>query len=447
MTNENAQRPETIVAVAPHSIAAALEIRPGDVLRSVNGRPVRDVLDVQFYAADLELELVIWRDGQSVRLHTLRDDRPLGLDFAAPVFDGMRLCRNHCEFCFVTQMPPRRLGLRSSLYLRDDDYRYSVLYGSFITLTNLTADDWQRIREQRLGPLYISVHATEPALRQQLLGRPDIPTILPQIDQLAAWGIEMHTQLVLTPGLNDGEHLERSVADLAARYPAVQSIGVVPVGLTRYHRGDCRPYTAAQAREVIAQIEPRQQRYREQHGSSLVYLADEWYLLTDAPIPPETAYDGYPQIENGIGLTRQFLQDCAALRLPRDRLPGCTLACGALIAPLLQQEAQRISEQIGVQFEVVTVINQLFGETVTVSGLLGGEDVAAALQDRPLNEVICLPHAMFDAAGERTLDDWTRPDFERLWRRPVILAERMSQILSQLAHLHSPRKRGLKRSS
>lgn len=424
-----------IASVAPGSVADMLELLPGDELISINGHILRDVLDVQFYAADEELALVVQRGDQTLVYAIERGyDIPLGLDFVSPTFDGLRRCDNRCEFCFVAQMPPRSDGLRRSLYIRDDDYRYSVLYGSFITLTNLTSEDWQRFKEQRLSPLYISVHATEPDLRNRLLGRQNLPDILQQIDRLAAWGIEMHTQVVLVPGRNDGTHLARTVADLAARYPAVQSIGIVPVGLTRYHRENCQIYTPAQAQAIIRQIEPVQAAYREQFGVSLVYLADEWYLLARVSVPDDEQYDDYAQIENGIGLTRQFLDDYDELEIhDSDRsFATCTLACGTLIAPLMEGIAQDLSASRGVHLDVMPVPNRLFGETVTVSGLLGGEDAIAALQEHDLGEVVCLPRAMFDDAGERTLDDLTPQDFALRLNRPVIVAGLMSQVIDKL---------------
>lgn len=432
-----------VAAVEGGSLAERLGIRPGDVLVSLNGHPLRDVLDVHFYAADERLRLVVRREGQEMSLQADRDyDTPLGLDFTSPVFDGMRLCDNRCEFCFVAQMPPRGRGLRRSLYLRDDDYRYSVLYGSFITLTNLSEEDWQRFEEQRLAPLYISVHATEPALRRQVFGREDIPDILGQVDRLAALGVAMHAQVVLVPGLNDGSHLQRTVADLADRYPAVQSIGIVPVGLTRYHRGDCRTYAPGEARTAIDQVRPLQKSYRDQHGVLLVYLADEWYLLAGTALPPEEDYDGYPQVENGIGLVRQFLEDSARVHVSRftPPIPHLTLACGISIAPVIVEETKKLSEKTGVRFEVVPVVNRLFGESVTVSGLLGGEDVIAALQKLDLG-LVCLPRAMFDEAGERTLDDLTVQDFVERLGRPVIVAGRMSEVYDRLTGLGGANKK------
>jgi putative radical SAM enzyme (TIGR03279 family) len=421
-----------VASVMAGSMGEALGIQPGDVLLSINGHPLRDVLDVQFHAADEELELVVRRGDREHLFQAERDyDLPLGLDFTSPTFDGLRRCHNRCAFCFVAQMPP---GLRRSLYVRDDDYRYSVLYGNFITLTNLTDDDWERLAMQRLSPLYVSVQATEPDLRRRLLRRADVPDVLDQIDRLGDLGIEVHTQIVLIPGQNDGPHLSHSVADLAIRYPTVRSIGIVPVGLTRYHQGDCRSYTPGEARAVIAQIEPLQATYRARHGVSLVYLADEWYLLAGIDVPADEVYDDYAQIENGIGLVRQFLEDSEGLRRRRSKLRAgsCTLVCGTLIAPVMRQAARTLAEAGGVR---VTVVNRLFGGMVTVSGLLGGEDVIAALEGCALGDVVCLPRAMLDDAGERTLDDLTVDDMSGRLHRPVIVADQMSELWDALAEL------------
>jgi putative radical SAM enzyme (TIGR03279 family) len=426
----------TISSVAPGSVAAAIGLRPGDVLLEINGHPLRDVLDVQFYAADEALELVVRRADREIVYEVERDyGQPLGLDFAAPTFDGMRRCRNRCEFCFVQQMPP---GYRRSLYVKDDDYRYSVLYGSYVTLTNLTEEDWARLEEQRLSPLYVSVHATDLDLRRELLGREDVPDILAQIDRLADLGITVHAQIVLVPGLNDGQQLVQTVSELAQRYPAVQSIGVVPVGLTRYHHGRCERYTPAGAHAILDLLEPMQRACRQQHDRTLVYLADEWYMLTGRPVPPDEAYDDYPQLENGIGLVRQFLDDYAALDVRAGRHPvgRYTLACGTLIAPVLRSVAAGLREQSGIELEVVPVVNHSLGETVTVSGLLTGADVLVALEGREMGEVVFVPQAMFttyasdgqDDGTLRTLDDQRPADLAGVLGRPVVVASYMSEV-------------------
>jgi putative radical SAM enzyme (TIGR03279 family) len=440
-----------VETVEPNSLADLLGLCPGDVLLEINGHPLRDVLDVQFYAADESLELRVRRGKDEILLHGQRQyGVPLGLGFTAPTFDGIRRCKNACEFCFVTQMPPRHAAnrssmrggapsLRRSLYIRDDDYRYSVLYGSFITLTGLTSQDWQRFEEQRLSPLYVSVHATEDDLRQSLLGRTGLAPILAQIDRLLNLGIEVHAQLVLVPGINDGDHLDRSIRDLAARYPGVLSIGVVPVGLTRYHRGTCRLYTAREARDIIEQVSPYQREFNARHGVSLVYLADEWYLLAGIDLPPDEHYDDYAQIENGIGLVRQFLEDSFRLQAKGLKLqvPGCTWVCGTLIAPVMRQVAGGLAVKSGCRIEVVPVVNRLFGETVTVSGLLCGEDVLAALGERDgRGEIVFLPRAMFsqpDGSGELlTLDDLSVRDMEERLGCPVALAEVSSEVWERI---------------
>lgn len=438
-----------VAAVEPGSTAHALGVKPGDVLIEVNGHAVRDVLDVQFYAAEDELELLVRRDEEDLRLRSARRyDVGLGLDFTAPTFDGLRRCQNQCDFCFVGQMPP---GLRPSLYVRDDDYRYSVLYGSFVTLTHLTVEDWERLAEQRLSPLYVSVHATDLGVRRKLLGRVDSPDILTQLDRLAGLGIDVHAQVVLVPSANDGPHLERTLDDLGARYPAIRSIGIVPVGLTRYHRHDCRRHSVEEAALVIEQVAPRQAGWRERYGCSLAYLADEWYLLAGRDVPANEAYDGYPQLENGIGLVRRFLDDAA--QAPLGRAGGCasyTLACGALVAPTMRRVAENVAAQIGRAIEVVSVVNHLFGDEVTVSGLLGGQDVIRALANRSLGDRVLLPRAMFsqrppeeDARATdslldgprckqrmpiRTLDGLTVQDLEEQLGRPIIVADLVSEI-------------------
>lgn len=409
------KRPGGIVSgVAPGSLAERLGLQPGDELLAINDHPLRDVIDVQFYGADDALELVVRRAGEG-KARLLRAVRvygePLGLDFENSTFDvDIRRCRNNCKFCFLAQNPR---GLRQSLYVKDDDYRYSFLDGNFVTLTNLNDEDWARLGQQRLSPLYVSVHATEPELRRRLLQRPDAPDVLVQLRRLHALGIEVHTQLVLVPGLNDGPHLARSLSDLAAlAFEPVQSVGVVPVGLTRYHRGPFRVYRPDEMAGVLAQVEEWQAHFWREHGAGWVYLSDEWYLVLDRRLPPASAYDGFPQIENGIGMVRQLIDAWAtckshvACRLSQR----ATLVCGTLIAPLMARLADDLAALTGAQVQVLPVVNRFFGPTVTVSGLLTAQDVVAALKERPATDSVLLPRAMFDAAGQRTLDDWTPTD-------------------------------------
>jgi len=398
-----------IAAVAPGGLAGRAGLRAGDELLAINGQRVRDVVDVQFYAAEERLALRVRRDG---REFTVRAERrygePLGLEFEQPTFDGIRRCSNSCEFCFVVQMAP---GLRRSLYVKDDDYRHSFLFGNYVTLTNLEQADWERIGEQSLSPLYVSVHATEPDLRRRMFHNPIAPDVMAQLRRLAGLGIEVHTQIVVVPGLNDGAHLDRSIADLAGLAPAVRSISIVPVGVTRYHRRGCRVPTDGEMRAVFEQVTGWQVRLHERLGVNLVYLSDEWYLRLGEEIPPAEAYDGLDLLENGVGLVRGFLDKWPALQSairdpqspipnPQSAIRNLTLVTGALFAPLLRRLTVNMA---GV--EVVPVANRFFGETVTVAGLLTGQDVVAQLRKRYLGgSVVVLPAAMFGGPEGQSLD-------------------------------------------
>jgi putative radical SAM enzyme (TIGR03279 family) len=397
-----------IEAVQPGSLGERIGLAPGDRLVSINGQPVRDVIDVQFYGAEEVVALLAERDGQEIFVEAERDyGEELGLTFVHPTFDvDIRRCANDCDFCFVKQ---NGRGMRRSLYVKDDDYRYSFLFGHFVTLTNLTADDWLRLEEQRLSPLYVSVHATELELRRRFLGRQDAPDVMEQLRRLAGLGIEVHSQVVLVPGLNDGEHLARTLADLTALYgQPVASVAVVPVGLTRYHRGRCRPYTADESRAVLEQIE----KWRT--ANRFVYPADEWYLVAGREVPPADEYDGFPQVENGVGMVRQLLDEWQDLKadLPAAGLRPATLVCGTLIAPVLARMVAELNAQASAGWQVVPVVNRFFGAVTTVSGLLTGQDVVHAVQGHALGSIVLLPSAMFagrygagSAPAGTTLDD------------------------------------------
>ena len=392
-----------IAEVRSGSISAELGLQPGDVLLSINGHSLRDVIDYRFYGAEEELELVVEQGGERIVYEVERGyDQKLGIEFAAPTFDGLRLCNNRCEFCFLKGMPP---GMRRSLYVKDDDYRYSFLFGNYITLTNLTEDDWNRLAEQRLSPLYVSVHAIDLTLRRRILGNPVAPDVVEQLNLLGGLGIQVHAQVVLIPGLNDGQYLTRTVAGLTALYPTVQSVAVVPLGLTKFHRCPFRLYEPEEAGPIIAQISAWQREYRRQHGLNLVYASDEWYLLAGLEVPPAEEYDGFPQLENGAGLTRVFLDDEFRVSGLEFRVAKVTLVCGTLIGPLLEDMAAKLARRTGLKVQVVPVVNEFFGPTVTVSGLLTGRDVIEALRGSDLGDIVFLPRAMFDASGELTLDD------------------------------------------
>lgn len=420
-----------VAAVAPGSLAAEAGIRAGDEIVSINGHPLRDVIDYQFYSADEQLEIVTQHGTKTLTYHFVRGyGDNVGIEFTAPTFDGMRRCHCRCVFCFVQQMPP---GMRSSLYVKDDDYRYSFLFGNFVTLTNLTDEDWARLEEQRLSPLYISVHATEPELRRRILGHPGAPDIVAQLRGLGHLGIEVHAQIVLTPGLNDGAALTRTISDLAALRQTVRSIAIVPVGLTRFQRRGLRSLTPAEAAELVQRMSVHHNRFRRERGTGLVYLSDEIYLLAGQPVPPAEAYDGFPQLENGVGLTRQLLDEWDALRdetaAIRPAYRRATVVCGALIAPILEQILTELGAITGVELRLVSVPNRFFGPSVTVSGLLTAADVIAALRRRDPGELVVLPRVMFDAAGERTLDERTPEEMARELGVRVAVAGTLKELL------------------
>jgi putative radical SAM enzyme (TIGR03279 family) len=429
-----------VARVAPHSPAAKASLSAGDAVLSINGHALQDILDYQFYAAEEELEFLVQRGNaipQTARI--VREyGADLGLEFTELTFNGIHRCRNRCEFCFIQQMPP---GLRKTLYVRDDDYRYSFLFGNFITLTNLDEEDWERLSEQGLSPLYVSVHATDPRLRASMLGTPQAADILEQIARLGELGIAVHTQIVVTPGLNDGPILERTVQELAALYPTVRSIGVVPVGLTRFHSGGLRTLTPAEAARIVQWLQPLQRQYRREQGVGLVYASDEMYLLAGLRVPSARSYDGFPQLANGVGLTRRLLDNWSRAKhrppqaawhgrtAPRRRGRKLTIVCGTLIAPVLQPLSAELAKLTQVQVVVQPVANQFFGATVTVSGLLTAQDVVAALRGSDLGDCVILPRAMFDASGEVTLDDRTQADISRELGASVAVAENMAELL------------------
>jgi putative radical SAM enzyme (TIGR03279 family) len=421
-----------LAEVSPGSPAERAGLRPGDKVIAINGHVLHDVIDYWFYGADEGLEILIQRDrGGVLTLEMERDyGEALGLRFGTPVFDGIRRCCNQCEFCFINQMPP---GLRQALYVKDDDYRYSFLFGNFVTLTNLDDRDWERLAKQRLSPLYVSVHATDPTLRARILGVEAAPEVLGQIQRLASLGIKVHAQIVVVPRLNDGTALDATVRDLATLHPAVASIAVVPVGLTRYHTGGLRTMTVREAEQITHRVEQLQRGYRQRLGVGLVHCADEFYLMADRRVPTTEEYDGYPQLANGVGLTRQLLDDWEQAKgqsaLTTWRLDRVTLVCGELIAPTMQDLAAELADRLGTTIEVVVIANHFFGTSVTVSGLLAAEDVLSALDGMDVGDLLILPRAMFDARGEVTLDGRVLADIRERVGTPIVVGSRLSEVL------------------
>jgi putative radical SAM enzyme (TIGR03279 family) len=329
--------------------------------------------------------------------------------------------------------------MRRTLYIKDDDYRYSFLQGHYVTLTNLADEDWARIEEQHLSPLYVSVHATELELRRKVLRNPNAPDVLAQMRWLGERGIELHTQIVVTPELNDGPHLDRSIADLTTLWPAVRSVSVVPVGITQHHKYGHRPNTHAEARKVFEQVSAWQARLLIDLGTRFAYLTDEWYLVLGEPIPPADAYDGLALHENGLGMVREFLD---AWQVTSDKLANVkcqptdikiTLVTGTLFAPTLEKVAAEFSALTGIGLEVVPVVNQRLGETITVSGLLMGQDVIDQLRGRDLGDLVVLPRIMFDHPDGIALDDVEPEQIAQALDRPVALASSFEDVWEAVA--------------
>jgi putative radical SAM enzyme (TIGR03279 family) len=402
-------KPLTIQAVEPGSPAAKAGVAPGAVLVSLNGQAVQDALALRFMETAQRVDLV-WRDGDGAE-HRARVEKPedlaLGLD-VDPL--KMRACNNKCAFCFAHQ---NGRGMRRALYFKDDDFRFSFLNGNFATLTNLTQADVDRIVEQRLSPLYISVHATEWVLRNQILGNPKAPNILEQIAGFAAARIFMHTQVVLCPGINDGDHLKQTLEDLSRFHPFVQSVALVPVGLTQYREKlpVLRSPDPDYARGLLAWAEPWRRRFLKELGTRLAFPSDEFYLLAGQPFPAGRAYEGYPQQGNGVGGCRKFLDEFRRLerKLPSEVSPrrGLTVVTGALAAPVIAGAIQRLNDIGGLRVELIPVVNEFFSGSVTCAGLLTGTDIVKTLDRRreQLGDAILIPSVAFKDDEDIFLDD------------------------------------------
>jgi putative radical SAM enzyme (TIGR03279 family) len=425
----------TIHAVAPGSPAADAGVTAGSTLVSLNSRPVMDVLGLRFAEIAGQVDLV-WRDGEGRERRAVikkPDDVALGLD-VDPL--KMRACNNRCAFCFAHQ---NARGMRRALYFKDDDYRFSFLNGNFATLTNLTDADVGRIIEQRLSPLYVSVHATDWTLRNRILGNPKAPNVLEQIGRFAAARIVMHTQVVLCPGINDGAHLAKTSDDLQRFYPFVATMALVPVGLTQYRerlpllRSPDREY----ARELLAWVEPRRRRCLRELGSRFSFPSDEFYLLAKRTFPSAQSYEGYAQLGNGVGGSRKFLDD---FRRYKTRLPTAvrptrqvTVVTGMLAVPVLLPVVEQLNLVQGLDVRLVPVENAFFGGSVTCAGLLTGADIVGALERKSdeLGDEILIPSICFKDDEDVFLDDRRLADVGLHFARPIVRVDTSARGLTR----------------
>ena len=410
-------RPAQITKVLPDSIAAEVGFDAGDAIVAINGTQPRDLIDYQFLCADEVLELeVLDASGNTHYVEIEKDyDEDLGLEFATALFDGLIQCNNRCPFCFIDQQPP---GKRSSLYLKDDDYRLSFLYGSYLTLTNLSEREWQRIEQMRLSPLFVSVHATEPEIRIRLLKNQRAGQILQQIKWFQDRRLQIHAQVVVCPGINDGQHLEQTLKDLASFHkgdvPAVASVAVVPVGLTRFRPqfDELIPVTKEKAQEVIFQVQNISQQFRQQFGSGFAWLADEWFLIAGKELPSEAEYEEYPQIDNGVGSIRlfikQFASTAAELLPPKlDHPKKLTWVVGNAVEQAFQPILTCLNAVEGLEVNMQALSSDYWGQNISVTGLITGHDLLLNLPGKDLGDGILLPKVMLKNGELVFLDDMT----------------------------------------
>lgn len=414
-----------VTNVQKGSIADRIGLRPGDVLERIAGEEVIDQIDYQALTAQENFTIDVSRNGKPLTFRIRKEDwEPLGVTLDQSIVSKPRPCRNHCIFCFIDQMPP---NMRDTLYVKDDDWRLSLMMGNFITMTNISESEMDRIIRRKVSPLYVSVQATDPDVRVRMLRNPHAGDVMDRLRRLKDNGIRFHCQLVLCPGWNDGDVLMKSIADLASLAPAACSVALVPVGLTRHRDGlpEIKPYTKEMAAELIDAIRPMQQQFLQELGTRFVFPADEFYCLAGYPLPEDEEYEDYPQIENGIGMLRMFETD---LRFAAEDCPveetaprHLVIACGTSIAAQMQLWCDQLSPK-GTKVQVVPIVNRFFGESVTVTGLITGGDLVEQLQGAQCDEILICRN-MIRNEGDLFLDDMTLEDVRKALPAPLRIVE------------------------
>ncbi len=418
--------PSKITHVQPGSIAERLGLQSGDEMHLIAGEPVIDQIDYQALTASSSFDMdIVTRNGESRTIHVRKKDwEPLGITLDQSIVSAPRPCTNHCIFCFIDQMPP---GMRRTLYVKDDDWRLSLMMGNYITMTNITDQEFDRIIRRRVSPLYISVHATDPEVRVAMMRNPMAAKLMERLGMLAKASLRFHCQVVLCPGWNDGEVLEHTLRDLRTFYPYAQSVALVPIGLTRFREGlpYIRPYDAHMANELLEKCKVWQQENLNTLGTRFVYPADEFYCLSGQPLPDDEAYEDYPQIENGVGMLRMFETD---LRFAAEDEPVArteprrlVIACGTSIAGNMQRWCDTFQPK-GTEVKVRPIINHFFGESVTVTGLITGQDLVGQLKDEVCDAfLIC--RNMIRNEGDLFLDDMSVDEVRSRLPAPLYIVE------------------------
>jgi len=421
----NKSKGHLIKKILPGSIAEEFELAPGDRLISINGHEIEDIFDYQFYAEDTYIEILIEKpDGEQWILEVDKEeDEDLGIEFDNGLMDEYRSCHNKCIFCFIDQMPK---GMRDTLYFKDDDSRLSFLQGNYVTLTNMSDHDLDRIIQYHLSPINISFQTMNPELRCKMLNNRFAGEALKKVDRLNEAGIEMNGQIVLCKGVNDGEELAFSIREMMRYIPNLQSVSVVPVGLSKYRDGlfPLEPFTREDAREVLSTIHHYQNESYQKYGNHFIHASDEWYILAGEELPQEENYDGYLQLENGVGMMRLLLNEFEeAVKELQGKISAGTLdfssreismATARLAYPFIRDMAARMMEMVpGLMIHVYEIRNDFFGEMITVSGLLTGQDLIAQLTGKELGEALYLPQNVLRSGEEVFLDDVTVTEMEK----------------------------------
>ncbi|MGI6188914.1 MAG: DUF512 domain-containing protein [Clostridiales bacterium] len=414
-----------ITGVVPGSIAEEAGIQPGDLLVDINGQKVQDIIDFIDRTSGDTVSITIEKpDGQEWIIDIEKEpDEDFGLTFEQPLLDRQRVCHNRCIFCFIDQLPG---GMRSSLYCKDDDWRLSFLMGNYITLTNLTQQDIKQIADRHISPLHVSVHTTNPQLRQRMMGNRRAGDIMNLLKTFEKANISVHCQIVLCRNWNDGAHLDQTLADLWNLRTIVQSVAVVPVGLTKHREGlvDILPYDAVSAARVLEQVERWQSKCRKEGNTSFVFAADEFYILAGREIPPYENYEDFPQIENGVGLmarlTREFDEAIDDYPKPHIRGMDISVATGVSAYPTIRAMMDRVQEIMGIPVYVYAVKNLFFGDKVTVAGLITGQDIKNQLKDKKLGHSLLIPNTMLRRGEDVFLDGVTLEELSLSLGVPVI---------------------------
>ena len=436
-----------IQSVAVGSRAHKAGVLAGDKLCAINGRAINDVLDYRFFLADTTVCLELERDGQPMDV-TIRKQEydDIGLDFDTPLMDRKHSCENKCIFCFIDQLPK---GMRSTLYFKDDDSRLSFLHGNFITMTNLRDSDIDRIVEMHISPVNVSVHTTNPELRVRMMHNKRAGEVLDYLPRLAAAGISLRGQIVLCRGINDGEELTRSMTDLAKLYPAMESVSIVPAGLTRFREKlfPLEPYTAEEAGQIIDQVEAFAKDCLDRHGTRLFFCADELYLKAGRPLPADEDYEDYAQIENGVGMLTSLLSEFdREMAFLDEYMEGyhtprrVSIATGVAAYPTIRTIASRLEAAVeGLEIHVYEIKNYFFGESITVAGLLTGQDIAAQLEGKDLGDELLFPENALRAGETVFLDDMTADELSARLGVPARPGSGDgAALISQLLGVESP---------